>query len=308
MFPKAAFHAAFFFSRALPERRSRGVHRSKRNPKRTPGEDTMFDNGMSGETGFGHEILSGETLGAKMFTGSLLQASADQRLRRSWTTLSSFGLQALAMGLLLLLPLVRPDRIPLLHRLATPVSLGQPVPDAPPMRARAGSATPSPSNVLNTHVLEPTRIPIGVTQITEDEPPQPFGALGTGTAPGAVSGVPNGIPSIAGGGTRPVLATPPAPSRPIRVSHMDPGSLIYQVQPVYPPLARAARVEGPVVLAALISKDGTIENLRVVAGRPMLVGSAVEAVSKWRYRPYILNSEPVEVETQITVNFLLEAH
>jgi protein TonB len=269
----------------------------------------MFDNGMSGESGFGHGILSEETLGAKMFTGSLLQASADQRLRRSWTTLSSFGLQSLAMGLLLLLPLVRPDRIPLLHRLAAPVSLGQPVPDAPPMHARAGSsATPSPSNVLNTHVLEPTRIPIGVTQITEENPPQPFSALGTGTQPGAGQGVLNGISSIDGTGTRPVLATPPAPPHPIRVSHMDPGSLIYQVQPVYPPLARAARVEGPVVLAALISKDGTIENLRVVAGRPMLVSSAVEAVSKWRYRPYILNSEPVEVETQITVNFLLAAH
>jgi periplasmic protein TonB len=262
-------------------------------------ENGRVENGMSGETGFGqemagHGILRQETLGAKMFTGSLLQASTDQRLRRSWTTLSSFGLQAFAMGLLLLLPLVRPDRIPLLHRLATPVSLGEPVPDAPPMRARGGAATPS-------------RIPIGVTQIAEDNPPQPFGALGTGTQPGAGSGVPNGISSI-DGGTRPVLATPPAPSRPIRVSHMDPGSLIYQVQPVYPPLARAARVEGPVVLAALISKDGAIENLRVVSGRPMLVHAALEAVGKWRYRPYILNSEPVEVETQITVNFLLAAN
>lgn len=268
----------------------------------------MFDNSMSGETGFGHEILSGETLNARMFTGSLLQASADQRLRRSWTTLSSFGLQALAMGLLLFLPLVKPDRIPLLHRLAAPVSLGQPVPDAPPIHARAGSATPAPSNLLNNRVLEPTRIPIGVTQIAGDNPPQPFGSLGTAIQTGGGSGVPDGISSLDGTGTRPVLATPPVPSRPIRVSHMDPGSLIYQVQPVYPPLARAARVEGPVVLAALISKDGTIENLRVVAGRPMLVSSAVEAVSKWRYRPYILNSEPVEVETQITVNFLLEAH
>ncbi len=268
----------------------------------------MFGNRMSGETDFGQGVFGEETLGAKMFTGSLLQASADQRLRRSWTTLSSFGLQALAMGLLLLLPLVRPDRIPLLHRLATPVSLGQPVPEAPPMRARAGSATPSPSNVLNTRVLEPTRIPIGITQIAEEVPPQPFGALGTGTATGAVSGVPNGIPSLDGSGTKPVLATPPAPSHPIRVSHMDPGSLIYQVQPVYPPLARTARIEGPVVLAALISKDGTIENLRVLAGHPMLVRSAEEAVSKWRYRPYILNSVPVEVETQITVNFLLATH
>jgi periplasmic protein TonB len=264
----------------------------------------MFGNNMSRGAAF-----SGETLDAKMFTGSLLQASADQRLRRSWTTLSSFGLQALAMGLLLLLPLVRPDRIPLLHRLATPVSLGEPMRDAPPMRPRAGtgSATPSPSNVLNDHVLAPTRIPIGVTQTNEDAPPMQCCGIGTSTSSNTGPGLPTGLTG-AGDGTRPVLATPPAPPRPIRVSHMDPGSLIYQVQPVYPPLARAARVEGAVVLAALISKDGTIENLRVIAGRPMLVGSAVEAVSKWRYRPYILNSEPVEVETQITVNFLLEAH
>lgn len=269
----------------------------------------MFNSGISGKTDFsqemlGHRILSGETLSANMFTGSLLRSSADQRLRRSWTTLSSFGLQALAMGLLLLLPLLRPGRIPLLHQLATPISLGEPVPDAPSTRARSGSATPAPSNLWNNHVLEPARIPIGVAPIAEDAPPQPFGSLGTGTQTAAGSGFLNGLASV-DGGTRPVLATPPAPSHPIRVSHMDPGSLIYQVQPVYPPLARAARVEGPVVLAALISKDGTIENLRVVAGRPMLVRSAIEAVSQWRYRPYILNSEPVEVETRITVNFLL---
>jgi hypothetical protein len=72
----------------------------------------MFENRMSGETGF-CQGLGEEMLNASMFTGSLLQASPDQRLRRSWTTLSSFGLQALAMGLLLLLPLVRPDHIPL---------------------------------------------------------------------------------------------------------------------------------------------------------------------------------------------------
>jgi protein TonB len=86
---------------------------------------------------------------------------------------------------------------------------------------------------------------------------------------------------------------------------MNPGSLIYKPQPEYPPLARSARVEGQVVLAALISKDGTIENLRVLAGHPMLVRSALAAVTQWRYRPYILNNEPVEVETQITVNFSL---
>lgn len=75
--------------------------------------------------------------------------------------------------------------------------------------------------------------------------------------------------------------------------------------PTYPSLARAARIEGMVVLQAIISKQGTIENLKVVSGHPMLVQAAIDAVREWRYRPYILNNEPVEVETQITVNFSL---
>jgi len=86
---------------------------------------------------------------------------------------------------------------------------------------------------------------------------------------------------------------------------MSEGSLIHRVQPGYPGPAKIARVQGQVVLAAIISKDGSIENLRVLKGHPLLVGAAVEAVRQWRYRPYILNREPVEVETQVTVNFSL---
>jgi periplasmic protein TonB len=83
------------------------------------------------------------------------------------------------------------------------------------------------------------------------------------------------------------------------------GMLIRKVQPVYPPLARTARVQGSVVVYALISKAGTMENVHAISGHPMLVPAAIDAVSQWRYRPYILNSEPIEVETQITVNFFL---
>jgi protein TonB len=83
------------------------------------------------------------------------------------------------------------------------------------------------------------------------------------------------------------------------------GSLIRRVEPQYPPLARTARIQGPVILEAVISKEGTMQNLRLVSGHPMLVPAAINAVSQWRYRPYILNGEAIEVETQITVNFLL---
>jgi protein TonB len=77
------------------------------------------------------------------------------------------------------------------------------------------------------------------------------------------------------------------------------------VQPAYPPIAKQARVQGVVEMRALISKTGTIENLNVISGHPMLATAAVEAVRDWRYRPYLLNNEPIEVETEITVNFVL---
>jgi periplasmic protein TonB len=104
-----------------------------------------------------------------------------------------------------------------------------------------------------------------------------------------------------------VVAPPPTPmlTHPLRVSHWAEGNLIYRVQPNYPSLARQARVQGAVELRAIISKSGTIEKLVVVRGHPMLAAAAVDAVRQWRYRPYLLNSEPVEVETEITVNFFL---
>jgi protein TonB len=86
---------------------------------------------------------------------------------------------------------------------------------------------------------------------------------------------------------------------------MREGDLIYQVKPEYPALARSARIQGSVVLQAVISRQGTIESLRVLAGHPLLVRAAIAAVIQWRYRAYVLNNEPVEVETQITVNFSL---
>jgi len=105
-----------------------------------------------------------------------------------------------------------------------------------------------------------------------------------------------------------VIPTRPARSAPIKplvISHLSEANLIHRVQPAYPPLARTARIQGTVELRAIISKSGTIEDLAVVGGHPMLVTSAIEAVRQWRYRPYLLNNEPIEVETVITVNFVL---
>ncbi len=83
------------------------------------------------------------------------------------------------------------------------------------------------------------------------------------------------------------------------------GNLIYRVQPEYPALARQVRIQGLVVLRAMISRDGAIENLQALSGHPLLVPAALNAVRQWRYRPYVLNGEPVEVETEVKVNFIL---
>jgi protein TonB len=81
--------------------------------------------------------------------------------------------------------------------------------------------------------------------------------------------------------------------------------LVDQVKPQYPAAAKMARIEGRVLLQAVIGKDGSVQNLRVISGHPLLTSAALDAVKQWRYKPYYLNGEPAEVETQIVVNFLL---
>ena len=161
----------------------------------------------------------------------------------------------------------------------------------------------------STHVfLTPRYIPHDIAPSTDDTPPA-FADSGP-YLPGAVpGGDARGVPGLFGSGTRPVMpiaAAPTAPAHPVRISSMSEGNLVRTVQPVYPPLARAARIQGTVVLQAVISKQGTITGLSVISGHPMLATAAVEAVRQWRYKPYVLNNEPVEVETQVTVNFSLE--
>jgi len=83
------------------------------------------------------------------------------------------------------------------------------------------------------------------------------------------------------------------------------GLVLHKVSPVYPPVAKQARIQGSVILQALISKEGSIKDLKVISGPRELVDAAIGAVQQWRYRPYVINGEPVEVETIVTVNFQL---
>jgi protein TonB len=123
-----------------------------------------------------------------------------------------------------------------------------------------------------------------------------MGGMGSG------SGVPGGV--MGGIGSAPAPVVKIAPPKRVNVSSgVVAGLKIGGVNPTYPPIARAAHVSGAVVLHAIISKNGTIQNLQVISGPEMLRSAATEAVRTWRYRPYVLNGEPTEVETTITVNF-----
>jgi protein TonB len=250
-------------------------------------------------------MLAGTSFERTMFADAL-DSSWTDHIRRGWTTLTSFGLQALITAVLLFLPLLRPTGgLPSFHQLSTPISLGQPLAEPSPVQAHAGS-NPLPDRPAVFIFRQPSPIPGGTRAASNDGLPQTTG-LGPYVPGLPIGGDSRGLPGLFESGSRPVLpaALPPVVTRPLRLSHMSEGDLIRKTQPTYPPLARSARIQGIVVLQAIISKQGTIENVTVLTGHPMLIPAAIDAVRQWRYRPYILNNEPVEVETQITVNFSL---
>ncbi len=239
-----------------------------------------------------------------MFADSFCDSGWSNRSHRGWTTLFSFGLQALAIGCLLLLPLLYTQGLPRLAALA-PLLAPAPLP-AVPAAQHPNPASAAQSNMTGIRLISPPQIPQSINMLTETAAPPPMvdpGAIGVshGTGdPGARGTVPGSIL-----GSDQILPPPPPPAAHPRPSTMMEGNLVLRVQPDYPAPARQLRVQGKVVLRAVISREGTIENLQVVSGHPMLVRAAVDAVRQWRYRPYVLNGEPVDVETEVTVNFVL---
>jgi protein TonB len=156
--------------------------------------------------------------------------------------------------------------------------------------------------MMNNQLTAPTRIPHNIQVVSEKEaPPSNFGVAGMEGMGGSGGGV---MGSIFGSGEAPKIKAAPPKKVSISAGVMV-GMLIQKTQPVYPPIAKAARVSGTVVLQATISKQGTIEGLHVVSGPAMLQQAAMDAVRTWRYRPYLLNNDPVEVETTVNVIFTL---
>jgi len=244
-----------------------------------------------------------------MFEDSLIESGGRLRTKRGATTLFSFILQVMLIGLLILIPLLYTEALPKQQLMTFLVAPPPPPPPPPPPAAAPVKVVKQiQSDLVNGQLRTPTKIPEKVQMIKEEEAPPPVMATG-----GVVGGVPGGVPGGQMGGviggiisSTPVAVPKVATPQRVRVSQgVSAGLLVRKVQPNYPPLARQARIQGSVLLQEEISKDGSIENLRLISGHPMLAPAAIEAVKQWKYKPYFLNGEPVEVETQITVNFTL---
>jgi protein TonB len=241
-----------------------------------------------------------------MFEDSLIESgNRFKATRRLSTTILSFFGQFMLIGILIMIPLIYTDALPKSMTMTFLVAPPPPPPPPPPPAAAPVKVVKMVSEVVNGQLRTPTKIPEKVQMIKEEESPPDMG--------GVPGGVPGGIPGGSAGGVIggiissthvdvPKVATPQR----VRVSSgVSTGLLIRKVSPNYPQLAKQARIQGQVVLQAEISKDGTITNLQLISGHPMLAPAAIEAVKQWRYKPYLLNGEPVAVETQVIVNFSL---
>lgn len=244
-----------------------------------------------------------------MFEQSLM-STAVGKSRTSWTVAVSFGLQVLMIGVGILIPLLNYYELPAGQLMGFLVAPPPPPPPAPPPVVTR-KIVPEQYNPMATPVAIPDRV-----AIIQDEAPPPaasiagvVGGVAGGAVGGALGGVIGSIVSstpIVAPPPPPVKKAPPPPPKRIRVGGaVSRANLIRQVRPVYPPLARQARIQGTVKLTAIISKTGSIEKLEVLQGHPLLIPAALTAVKQWRYRPTLLNGLPVEVVTQVDVNFTL---
>src|ERR1041385_8320082 len=243
-----------------------------------------------------------------MFEDSLIESGGKLKTKRGWTSIVSFAIQIGIIGVMVLIPLIFTEALPKQQLMTCLVAPPPPPPPPPPAAAPVKVVKVIQTDIVNGQLRTPTKIPEKVQMIKEEEAPPPVMASN-----GVVGGVPGGVPGGQMGGviggiinSTPVAVPKVATPQRVRVSQgVTQGLLIRTIQPNYPPLARHARIQGSVLLQAEISKDGSIQTLRLVSGPPLLAPAAIEAVKQWKYKPYILNGEPVEVETQITVNFTL---
>jgi periplasmic protein TonB len=229
----------------------------------------------------------------------------DNRPNKSWSLLASLSAELVALSLMIMIPLMYGDHLPGFHWHV--VTVGPPVRqiETPPAPAHAAGGPARPifnhPPLISNPVQATALTPFASGPATIDQPPGiQLAGDGTGAGP-ALFGKPMEI--------KPPPPRPDPPTKPAAPIHVSGGvqmaKLVKQVVPAYPPLARSARIYGVVHLIGIIGKDGTIRNLQLIDGHPLLARAALDAVSQWIYKPTLLSGEPVEVICPIDVTFTL---
>jgi periplasmic protein TonB len=234
-----------------------------------------------------------------MFEDSLMESGNRITRKNKFWSFVAFLLNGGALLALVIWPLLHPEALP--KQMMATLMVAPSPPPPPPPKAPAPKAQMK-SEMLSAELQAPSRIPKPIKQVNEAA--IPLSMMGVKGMEGLSSDTPGGMSAIIDT-VQPTVVKPRAPSSLNVSSGVMAGNLLTKTLPQYPAIPKAAHIQGIVVLQATISKSGSIQNLRVISGPPMLQQAAMDAVRSWRYKPYLLNGEPVEVETTINVVFNL---
>ena len=239
-----------------------------------------------------------------MFDELIESTAAKKKPNKGWSVAISAIVQTFILGILVLIPLIYTEALPKAMLSTLLVAPPPPPPPPPPPQAtQVVKVKPVARLIQSGKLVQPRAIPKEVTIFKEEELPPDVMT----TQQGIFGGIPG--QGVLGGSSGLGAAPPPppkaAPSRIKQGGNVTAASIINQTRPVYPALARQARIQGNVVLHAIIDKEGKVAELQVVSGHPLLVQSALDAVRQWRYKPTLLNGDPVEVDTTINVTFTM---
>ena len=241
-----------------------------------------------------------------MFGDTLLESSPALRKRKRWPMATAFTAQTIIATIIVAVPLLSTGVIPLSARVPiyspethVRIERVEPVTDRSHSSGPANPAPRSTAVVLVSNNPDAIRYGASVQTTTDIN-------LVTPPGPDTPNAMPRGL--FGNGSDGPNVRPGPGSNVKRVISVLEEARLLNKVEPVYPRPAVLAGIQGEVKLHAIIARNGTIQSLNAVSGHPLLVRAAMDAVGQWRYRPYILNGEAVEVETFITVNFRKEGH
>jgi len=247
-----------------------------------------------------------------MLEDSLFESNAREKMRNPMTVVVSVVVHVVTVTILLLIPLLQTQAVILP---SVDMSLFLPKTESEPsvveMSPSRRPSAPSNSSAAIPVFSSPASIPSAIALIDEPVSPEkgfvPISGPSNFSVPGGHLNLPDEFPPSPESVPVPPLPPPVVKSDPVRISGgVQAAKLIYQVKPAYPPLARQARIQGVVILEALIGKDGSISTLRVISGHTLLTQAALDAVKQWKYQPTLLSGEPTEVVTTVTVTFTFQ--